>query len=326
MSALHVTNGDCAGDKLKKFVAGAVVNACDVLYDGPAPPVDGAAWAEARTGASECPSPRADAVRRDIEHVDRLLTGAAHDEVVLWFESDLFDQLNLIRTLALLQKSGVERPIWLVSPRGRAFVGLGSLSVAELRDLMPSRVRVTAAHYAAARRAWNAFRAPTPAALVAVAATPDPAGDAALPFLREALGRFLEEYPWTTNGLARSEHSAFRVLATDGPLTGRELFPRATADETRPFMGDASLFEALLRHARAAVPLISIEADDGGSDGMALFDRTLGLTDAGRAVAERRADAVALNGIDLWRGGVHLRGEHESPWRWDPLRRTLVSQ
>jgi hypothetical protein len=34
---------------------------------------------------------------------------------------------------------------------------------------------------------------------------------------------------------------------------------------------------------------------------------------------------VALNGIDEWRGGVHLAGADRSPWRWSPDRKTLVS-
>ena len=49
------------------------------------------------------------------------------------------------------------------------------------------------------------------------------------------------------------------------------------------------------------------------------------LTDAGREVAGGRQDAVAPNGVDEWRGGVHLRGDTRSPWRWDPTAETLVS-
>ena len=46
---------------------------------------------------------------------------------------------------------------------------------------------------------------------------------------------------------------------------------------------------------------------------------------AGRDVIEGREDAVALNGIDRWLGGVHLVGQNRSPWRWDGWRETLVS-
>ena len=45
---LHITNGDHAGDKLRSFVNGPVALACDVLHEGPCPPVDGDAWHEVR--------------------------------------------------------------------------------------------------------------------------------------------------------------------------------------------------------------------------------------------------------------------------------------
>jgi hypothetical protein len=34
-------------------------------------------------------------------------------------------------------------------------------------------------------------------------------------------------------------------------------------------------------------------------------------------------DQVALNGIDRWIGGVHLRGRHVQ-WRWDDGTETIV--
>jgi hypothetical protein len=39
-------------------------------------------------------------------------------------------------------------------------------------------------------------------------------------------------------------------------------------------------------------------------------------------VLERRADFIALNGIDRWLGGVNL--ERDNVWRFDPERRALV--
>lgn len=36
----------------------------------------------------------------------------------------------------------------------------------------------------------------------------------------------------------------------------------------------------------------------------------------GKAVLAGKQDAVRLNGIDKWFGGVHLQGA-EAAWRWD---------
>jgi hypothetical protein len=50
------------------------------------------------------------------------------------------------------------------------------------------------------------------------------------------------------------------------------------------------------------------------------------ITDAGREVLAGRADAVRLNGLDRWLGGVHLSAPQggDVEWRYDPSTRRLV--
>ena len=107
-----------------------------------------------------------------------------------------------------------------------------------------------------------------------------------------------------------------------GPLDGTALFHATQRAEQRPFMGDLGVFQLIHRLAAARVPLVAIEP---GAPGLDFGDRTLRLTEAGREVLGGRQDAVALNGIDEWRGGVHLLGHDRSPWRWDARAKTLVS-
>ena len=142
----------------------------------------------------------------------------------------------------------------------------------------------------------------------------------ALPFLSAALHRFLEEYPSTANGLSRTADAALRELEA-GPRSGHDLFVATQAREERPFMGDWGFFEIIRELADARVPLVTIDPDDRPRD---LRGHRIGITEAGRDVVAGRRDAVALNGINLWRGGVHLIGDERSPWRWDPHRKTLI--
>jgi hypothetical protein len=44
---------------------------------------------------------------------------------------------------------------------------------------------------------------------------------------------------------------------------------------------------------------------------------TFTLTDAGKAVLDRKADYIALNGIDRWMGGAHLT---DGRYRWTGAR------
>jgi hypothetical protein len=139
------------------------------------------------------------------------------------------------------------------------------------------------------------------------------------------LKRFLEEYPSTRNGLSRSANAILQALIA-APLRGHDLFVRTQAAEPRPFMGDTTFFGMARHLASTRVPLVNIEEPVGVEPRAPDLGRArISLTDAGRDVAAGRQDAVVLNGIDAWRGGVHLHGLDRTPWRWDPAAETLVS-
>jgi hypothetical protein len=348
VTTLHITNGSCAGDKLQTFVDGQVVLAHDVLHEGPAPRVDGDAWHAMRARfLADTYEPNVDEIRADLVRVDRTIAGAAgHDDIVLWFEHDLFDQLQLIRTLDLLVRlkadatyiedvascredmascredvaSGFSRTVSLICidrfPGVERFIGLGQLDAAQLASLYPSRHPVTAGQFALASAAWDAFRSPDPNELMRIARD---ASD--LPFLGDALLRLIAEYPSLDNGLSRTETLALTGLR-DGPLKAGALFVASQRHEPRPFMGDLPFYDILRGLAVARVPLLTIE---GAAEQIDLRLHTVAITAAGRDVLAGRLDHVAVNGIDRWKGGVHLVGSDRSRWRWDARGERLVS-
>src|SRR5262249_4610424 len=102
-SVLHITNGDSV---LHSFQAGKIpgehLSWADVLHDGPVPITPELAdLSEIRASAIAGVSGHAyKPIRRRFGHRDRTLReSAAHDEVVLWFEHDLYDQLQLLQLL-----------------------------------------------------------------------------------------------------------------------------------------------------------------------------------------------------------------------------------
>ena len=341
MSTLHITNGDDAAGKLRRIVHDPVTIMADVLHDGPCPPLEGDAWHQVRaefiaSGSDATPA----GVKATLERWDRTITDACErrDEIVLWFEHDLFDQLALIRTLDLMVRPKPDTPEQRISPRASLicidrfpgidrFVGLGQLTPTQLATLIGTQVAVTAGHVALATDTWRAFRSPDPAELLEIveqltaADTPVSEGGPALPFLGDALLRFLADYPSVANGLSRTEELALQALVA-GPATAGALFAAAQSGEARPFMGDATFSGILQRLASGRVPLVIV---DSGPDEVDLRTNRIAITNAGRDVLAQRADMIRLNGIDLWRGGVHLTGSDRSPWRWDAATETLVS-
>lgn len=207
------------------------------------------------------------------------------------------------------------------------FVGLGQLTAGQMATLVGTGVPVTGRHHALASAAWHAFRSPDPLELLEMTAqlcasrTSPSRGGPALPFLGDALRRCLAEFPSVANGLSHTEELALAALMA-GPMTAGRLFRETQTKEARPFMGDTVFDQIVSGLAAARVPLVTVDAGTAGVD---RGQRRIAITDAGRDVLAGRADRIRLNGIDRWRGGVHLRGSDHTPWRWDARRETLVS-
>ena len=312
--ALHVTNGDATVPGLRGTgLARSILTWRDVLHEGPVPDVPEAELRRIRARFLEGEHAADLGTEAEFAERDRLLAEHREGEYVLWFEADLYDQLQLVQILAQLGALGVSAAqitlICIGEHLGIAhFGGLGQLSSEQLGRLPESAATtLTPAALEHAAWAWAALRAPDPAGLNEVAAAPS----AELRFVAEAYDRLSREYPSTRDGLSLTERRILGALA-DAPQTAAAAFTRAAARETRPFLGDTWCFDRMRRLRDAPTPLIAAEPAAGAIDGQT----RLKLTDAGRRVLDGLDDHVARNGVDRWIGGVRLSG-HAVGWRWD---------
>ena len=318
MRFLHVANGTCTTSIIRAAgIPGLRSQWADVLNEGPVP---GGLSDEELVAVRERFLVGPDANLED-EHENSLRTWRAaidrhesYDEVILWFEHDLFDQLNLIQLLTWIR--GRVPPAKTVSlvcvgsfPGRSTFKGLGELAPDELASLVETRRPVSEAQYALAERAWNAFRAPDPADLDRLWRS----DLQALPFLSAALRRFLEEYPWTRDGLSRSERRLLE-LADPGPIDLIAAFPRMQEGEKAYFITDGSVRSLVETLSRTTPALLTYEA--GASTAGQVLHGAVAITNAGRDVLAGRLDRIAACGLDRWYGGVHLLGDGPM-WRWD---------
>ncbi len=304
---LHVTNGDSTAHSLLQttFVERVVVWR-DVLHEGPVPDVGDAQLRALRADFLAAADREAgiEEAGRDFEERDAALAAGRGGEYVLWFEADLYDQLQIAQILARLAALGVPAEritlICIGEYLGIAhFGGLGELRPDQLEELPAAAATpVSDDALSLATRAWAALRAPDPGGLAAIVAARSPE----LRFLPEAFDRLGREYPSTRDGLSLTERRLLAAVA-EGAASPAEAFVRAAAREARPFLGDTWAFAALDRLAQGDAPLLAA----GGA---------LRLTDAGERCLRGEADHVALNGVDRWIGGVHLLGR-EVRWRWD---------
>ena len=278
------------------------------MYEGPAPRgLDAAAWQEIRARfIADAGYASLEEARRYLKSChDSLAAFPQHEEVVLWLDYRLSDQLILIMALDWFSRQNLGNVklslICIASYPGLdRFFGLGQLTADQLAPLADSRASVTDDQFRLAQAAWNAFTSPDPTDIERLIGS----GASALPFIAAALRRHLEQFPSVDSGVSRTERQAFSMLNEQGSLPRRQLFSGVQRLEEQVFMGDSSFYRLMRELSSARHPLIQESQSE------------LTLTEAGRDVIEGRADHIDLNGIDRWLGGVHLQGD-AAAWRWD---------
>ncbi len=180
---------------------------------------------------------------------------------------------------------------------------LANMTVDEILPLLPKRRNATPAVFKSARRSWQRFTSESPADLYAGAGE-DAIG---LPFLRAALVRLCEEYPWQRDGLSRSQRQALSAVA-QGAARREDLYARAQGREEAHFLSERAFGRLLDDLGRAEGALV--EEEEG----------RLVATALGRRVIAGDANWLDERPIDRWIGGVHLLPGRVTFWDDDAAR------
>ncbi len=316
---LHIVNGECAVSALKiAGIPGEFLSWDDLLYEGPVPipvPLERLSAVRARyisdAGWESYPDACRHFSRRDL----CLENSSNLDEVILWNSFELTDQLHLLQ---LLHWFSTQRPR---KARIRIiFVGdyLADDAVSLIQTSWGRQQDVTDGQLSAAQSLWTAFCSGSPLALYQLNSSAGRQHE--LPFINQALLRLFQEYPATGDGLSRTQRQIIEALLQE-PMTPIEIFDFSQSRESTRFMGDWSFWRLLEGLVNAPNPMIMplsgawmpfapLDIHSHTS----FYRQRIGITGEGREVLARRADALELNGIDRWIGGVHLLPG--KIWRW----------
>jgi hypothetical protein len=310
---LHIVNGDATRARLEPAaLPGEVLVWRDILVEGPvdaALDVDALAarrapWLARRLGVpADRYADNARAQTAALAHAER------HDEIVLWFEQDLFCVANLAYLAAWLRRTRRSGGVTLIFPAEP----LGETETARLTALFTDRRPFTAAAIAHAAAWWEAYASPDPRSFDALAPGP-------LPFLDAAARLHRARFPATRTGLGSVEAAALAVIE-ETPRPFSDVFRAASRDERMRGhgMGDVQLAGYLHALADGPTPLVTIGGGPGADD---LHAQPVASTAAGRAVRDGARDRLETQALDWWLGGVHLEGR--DAWRWDAEAARLV--
>lgn len=313
---LNITNGDSAVNIMKQAgIHGTLLPWRDVLHDGPVPAglsLEALSMVRAKFIADRGWG-TLEAIEQGFIERDNALKSCGHyEKVILWFEHDLYDQLQLLQILDWYHRHRPIKPQLVMICVDQY---LGMLSPEQMAALSRYEQDVTEEQLELASKAWSAYRSATPEIWYQLLQT----DTRALPYLAGAISRQLEEYPDCRNGLSRTAHQALNVIAQGEKRPGR-VFGLYQQTEERKFMGDASFWVILHELLESSPPLLQLP------QGKALTlptspDQALTIMPAGEDVLAGNSNWLDSVNLDRWMGGVHLTSSNS--WCWDPATASL---
>lgn len=315
MAKLIITNGDSAASLLEEAKLGdSILPWRDILHDGPIPDAEDDLFGLVRAKYLAEGSPTDEhAIKSDFDKRSKILK--AHndfDRIELWFEHDLYDQLQILQALDMLARFKRVNNVFLV----QAPTYLGMQTVDNIGRFESLGLPVLDRMFAFAQKAWKAYVSGGPEAFDQLRREPIPG----FPFMGMALLRSLQELPGT-DGLSRTERQLLYSLDRGAARPGM-LFAQVQNMEEAIFLGDLSFFQILSGLQYCPRPALSglpqqfkakILADD--AQRKEFITSPLHLTDFGKQVLAGKADYLSENGLHRWWGGTELTTTDY--WRWN---------
>ncbi|WP_143310623.1 hypothetical protein [Chitinophaga vietnamensis] len=233
-----------------------------------------------------------------VQELEKLNSSGSWTEIILWFEYDLFCQINQLFMLHYIRQQLKPLPnISLVDlPHQR--------DANTLKSIFETRVILDSDDLQMATDAWDAYCLDTPLALETMAMMPG----GKLPHLHAAIHAHLQRFPNTTNGLSAVELYLLQKLSL-ADYRWYDLYVLFW-DEMKIYgFGDFQLDIYTLRMRRAGV----IEQ----------IDQMLKITALGREVLDNEENYIDYVSLEhRWLGGVRLQN---SQWRWNTALKRIVS-
>lgn len=315
---LHITNGDSAAKLIQDAeIEGVVIPWRDVLHEGPVPfgmTLQELSNIRANYIASQGWGNKSEVLNSFLERDQAIAKFKNHDQLVLWFEHDLYDQLQIIQILAYLATRDLHKyPIHMICTE--AYLGMQSID--GIKALVNEIQPVSYEMVTVATTAWQVFTLNTPGEWFNLLE----ANTDCLPFLKDAVMRLLQEYPDVNTGLSQTQLSALQVVNEVGKVAANQLFNSYQQLEERRFMGDVVFWGYIAQLLEGDNALLTLQS--GQSLSLPVTeDQVFSLTEKGRQVLAGNYHWPGSGVLDRWIGGVHMTPD--DCWFWDNEKKTLV--
>jgi hypothetical protein len=212
---LHITNGDGISGNIQKMdIPGDIITWREMLCEGPtAAEVGGEEFVNLRKAflKKEYNISEEQYHKEFLSELVKLATINSYDEIVLWFEFDLFSHINMLALISFLNQNGKSYPLSLVCSKKQEgeeeMVPLSQLSPKHLKSHYEHRIDLTEDDIRTAVLIWELYSGKDPKRLISeITKTSN------FEYLSSCIRAHIERFPGANTGLNSLEVNVLMLI------------------------------------------------------------------------------------------------------------------
>jgi hypothetical protein len=249
-STLHITNGDYTTNRLKNLnFEGKIITWREMLCEGKTT-VDVGSENFWKTRFDFFKSSYKTSKQKFIDYTVKeyrnLCNEKEQDEIVLWFEYDLFCQVNMLAVISWLKRYRKGRQVSLVCSgkldNQEKLVALGELSDNQLKEHYTNKTTLTKDDIEYADYIWQLYCSDSPLQLENAYKTHT---NSTFSYLEEAIKNHLLRFPSIENGLNQIENSILKTVKDTTFGDKNQLVSHLLSTQENYGFGDSQYFNKL---------------------------------------------------------------------------------
>lgn len=220
---LHITNGDDFSKKIKELqLPGEIIVWREMLCEGPTTTIlDEERFYKLRKdflGETYNIAPE-DYDLQFIDELNKLTVANGYDEIVLWFEFDLFSHINMLAVISHLLENKKNIPVYLVCSRRleneKEFIPLSQLPIKHLKNHYEARIALEQDDLETAALMWQLYNGDNPQKLISQIKK-----KTNFEYLSSCIRAHIERFPNAVSGINTLERNVLKLIETNN-ITNR---------------------------------------------------------------------------------------------------------
>lgn len=220
---LHITNGDDFSKNIGELqLPGEIIVWREMLCEGPTYTIlDSEAFYNLRKDflSKTYNIVPEDYDRQFIDELNKLTVANGYDEIVLWFEFDLFSHINMLAVISHLLENKKNIPVYLVCSKRleneKEFIPLSQLPLKHLKNHYEARIALEQDDLETAALIWQLYNGDNPQKLISQIKK-----KTNFEYLSSCIRAHIERFPNMTTGLNVLERNVLKLIEANN-ITSR---------------------------------------------------------------------------------------------------------